>query len=58
MKTILISGHGVSIILIIESNMSCINVLTCTRKVSMDRKFEVHPHTRLKSLLHLIWDVE
>ena len=30
MKTILISGHGVSIILIIGLNMSCINVLTCT----------------------------
>ena len=33
MKTRLISEHGVLMILIIESNMSCINVLTCTHNL-------------------------
>ena len=33
MKTIIIPRHGVSIILIIESNMLCINVLTCTHNL-------------------------
>ena len=33
MKTILIPRHGVPIILIIGSNMSCINVLTCTHNL-------------------------
>ena len=58
MTTILIPRHGVPIILIIGSNISCINVLTSTHNLSMDRKFKVHPHARLKSLLHLIWNVE
>ena len=31
MKTILIPEHGVLIIMILGSNMSCINVLTCTQ---------------------------
>ena len=52
------TGHGVPIILIIRLNMSCINVLTCTHNLSMGRKFGVHPYVRLKSLLHLIWNVE
>ena len=51
MKTIFIPGHGVPIILIIRSNMPCINVLTCTHNLSMDRKFGVHPHVRLKSFV-------
>ena len=54
MKIIFISRHGVSIILIVILNMSCINLLTHTHNLSMDRKLEVHPHARLKSLLHLI----
>ena len=33
MKTILILGHYVPIILIIGSNMPCINVLTCTHNL-------------------------
>ena len=33
MKTILIPRYDVSIILIIGSNMSCINVLTCTHNL-------------------------
>ena len=37
MKTILILRHSVMIILIIRSNMPCINVLTCTHNLSMDR---------------------
>ena len=43
MKTILIPGHDVPIILIIGLNMSCINVLTCTHNLSMDRKFGGSP---------------
>ena len=58
MKTIVIPGHDVPIILIIRSNMVSINVLTCSHNLSMVRKFGVHPHVRLKSLLHLIWNVE
>ena len=58
MKTILIPRHSVPIILIIELNMLCINVLNCTHNVSMDRKFEVHPYACLKSLLHLMWNLE
>ena len=50
--------HGVSIILIIGSNMSYIDVLTSTNNLSIGRKFRVHPHARLKSLLQLIWNVE
>ena len=38
----------VPIILIIESNMLCINVLTCIHNFSMDRKFEVNQHARFK----------
>ena len=53
-----ISRHGVPIILTVTSNMSCINLLTPTHNLSMDRKLEVHSHARLKSLLHLIWNLE
>ena len=44
---------GVHIILIVQSNMSCINVLTHTDDLSINRKFGVYPYARLKSLLHL-----
>ena len=54
MKTIIIVRHGVPIILIVTSNMSCIHVLTPTHNLSMDRKLGVYPHARLKSLLHFI----
>ena len=54
MKTIFIPRHDVSIILIVTSNMPCINLLTPTHNLSMDRKLGVHPHVRLKFLLHLI----
>ena len=59
-QKIWISGvsHGVSIILIVTSNMSCINVLTSTHNLSIDRKLRVHPHACLKSLLYLIWTLE
>ena len=57
MKIILIPGQGVSIILIIRSNMLCINVLF-VYNLFMGRKFGVCLHVRLKSLLHLIWNVE
>ena len=33
MKTILIPRHGIPIILIIGSNMSCINILTCSHNL-------------------------
>ena len=33
MKTILIPGHDIPIISIIDSNMPCINVLTCTHNL-------------------------
>ena len=58
MKTIFIPRHDVPIILIVTSNMLCINLLTPTHNLSMDRKLGVHPHVRLKSLLHLIWNLE
>ena len=58
MKTIFIPRHGVPIILIVTSNMPCINLLTPTYNLSVDRNFEVHPYARLKSLLHLIWNLE
>ena len=58
MKTIFIPRHGVSIILIVTSNMLCINVLTHTYNLSIDKKLGVHPLARLKSLLHLIWNLE
>ena len=54
MKTIFIQRHGVSIIMIVTSNISCINVLTPTHNLSMDSKLKVHLHVHLKSLLHLI----
>ena len=38
MKTIFIPRHGVAIILIVTLNMSCINLLTPTHNLSMDRK--------------------
>ena len=44
---------GVHIILIVKSNMSCINVLGHTDDLSINRKFGVYPYARLKSLLHL-----
>ena len=58
MKKIFISRHGVPIILIVTSNMPCINLLTPTHNLLMDRKLGDHPHARLKSLLHLIWNLE
>ena len=58
MKTIFIPRHGVPIILIVTSNMPCINLLTPTHNLSVDRKFEVHLHARLNSFLHLIWNLE
>ena len=58
MKTIFILRHSVAIILIVTSNMPCINLLTPTHNLSVDRKFGVHPHARLKSFLHLIWNLE
>ena len=54
MKTIFIQRNGVPIILIVTLNMPCINLLTPTHNLSMDRKLEVYPHACLKSLLHLI----
>ena len=54
MKTIFIPRYGVLIILIVTSNMSCIDLLTPTHNLSMDKKFGVHSHARLKSFLHLI----
>ena len=54
MKTIFIPRDGVAIILIVTSNMPCINLLTPTHNLSVDRKFGVDPHARLKSFLHLI----
>ena len=44
---------GVHIILIVKSNMSCINVLAHTDDHSINRKFRVYPYTHLKFLLHL-----
>ena len=38
MKTIFIPRHGAPIILIVTPNMSCINVLTPTHNLSMDKK--------------------
>ena len=58
MKTMFIPRHGVPIILIVTLNMPCINLVTLTHNLSMDRKLGVHPHARLKSLLHLIWNLE
>ena len=58
MKTIFISRHGVPIILTVTSNMPCINLLTLTHNLFMDRKLGVYSYARLKSLLHLIWNLE
>ena len=44
---------GVHIILIVKSNMSCINVLAHTDVLSINMKFGVYPYALLKSLLHL-----
>ena len=57
LKTIFIPGHGVSIVLIVNTNMSCINFLTPTHNLSIDRKSRVFRCAHLKSLLHLIWKV-
>ena len=54
MKTIFILRDGVPIILIVTSNIQCINFLTPTHNLFIDRKLEVYLHARLKSLLHLI----
>ena len=58
MKIIYILRHGGLIILIVTSNMLCINVWTPTHNLSKDRKLGVHLHARLKSLLHLIWNLK
>ena len=55
MKTILKPRHSVSIILIIRSNMSYINVLTCTHNLPMDRKLWVRPY--LFEIL-IVFDIE
>ena len=58
LKTIFILGHGVSIVLIVSTNMSCINFLSPTHNLSMDGKSKVFPCAHLKLLLlHLIWKV-
>ena len=56
MKIIFIPRHGVAIILIVTSNMSCINMLTSTHNLSMDRKFGVHPHLSFE--IFLAFDME
>ena len=58
LKTIFIPGHGVSIILIVCTNMPCINFLSPTNNLSLDGKSRVFSCARLKSLLlHLMWKV-
>ena len=57
-EEIFIPRDGVPIILIVASNMPCINMLTPTHNLSVDRKFGVDPHACLKSFLHLIWNFE
>ena len=51
MKTIFIQIHGVAIILIVASNMSCINLLTPTHNLSVDRKFGCSPTCSFEILL-------
>ena len=58
MKTVFTPRDGVPIILIVTSKMPCINFLTPTHNLSVDRKFGVDPHAHLKSFLHLIWNLE
>ena len=58
MKTTFIPRDGVPIILIVTSNMPCINLLTPTHNLSVDRKFRVDPPALLKSFLYLIWNLE
>ena len=48
MNTVFIQKLGISIILIVTSNMLCINLLTPNHNLSMDMKLEVHPHACLK----------
>ena len=58
LKTIFIPRHGVSIVLIVSTNMPCIIFLSLIHNLSMDGKSKVFPYARLKSLLlHLIWKV-
>ena len=47
-KTILILRHVVPIILVMGSNMPCINVLNCIHNFLMDKKFGIHQHACFK----------
>ena len=51
MKTILIPGYGVSIILIIGLNIPCINVLTCTHNLSIGKETRGSPTCSFEILI-------
>ena len=50
LETILVPSHEVLVILIVNINMSCINILSLTHHLSMDGKLEVHPVRKKKPL--------
>ena len=57
LEIILVSTHWTSIVLIKNSNMSFIDLLSPAHYLYMDGILEVHSYTRVKSSLHLIWNL-
>ena len=56
-ETILIPTQWASIILVINSNMSCIYLLSPAYCLYMDRILKVLPCVNAKSFFHLIWNL-
>ena len=57
LETILVPTHWASIILVKNSNMPCIYLLSPAHYLYMDTILEVYPCVHVKSSLHLIWNL-
>ena len=55
LETMLVPSHEVLVILIVNINMSCINILSLTHHLSMDGKLEVHLVRKKKTLKSMTW---
>ena len=58
LETMLVPSHEVLVILIVNINMSCINILSLTHHLSMDGKLEVHPVRKKKTLKSMTWCIK
>ena len=57
LETILVPTQWTSIILVKNSNMTCIYLLSPVHCLYMDRILKVHPCVNAKSSFHLIWNL-